>query len=696
MVKLLKISGGFARENHIPVYFTGEILIETAKAIYVYGRGTTQTKAIGRCCVCGRTLTHPVSVILGIGPECGKHWHDWDAIGGYTAENIELLTKKVEEIKIDQWIPKACVLEITDTTETIEIPADHKMVHRTEEKKMAKPAEKLASVITTKKTPEVKITFPFNVETLAQVKSLPQRTWKPTEKFWLAPLTLETLLQLEKFGFTLDQALTTFKKNATLDITKMEGLEVKDLQGGELMPFQKKGVEFIEARNGRVLLADEMGLGKTVQALAWLKLHPELRPVVVVCPATLKWNWAQEIKKWLGEDTKIQILNGEIGKPLGNSTDIYIINYDILRNKQKKIEREMVEITHSGWVDYLKDINPTVIIMDEAHAIKDNKAQRTQAAKKLCRGVDHILALSGTPATSRPIELYNALTLIDRSVVPSFWTFVHRYCGAKRNRFGWDFTGSSNAEELHRKLVSTIMIRRLKADVLKDLPPKIYSSIPIELSNDAEYNRAANDFLGWIQATKGTAAAGAASRAETLVKIGALKQLAVAGKMKQAMDWVEEMLDANGKLVLFAEHTAIIDQLMARFGKIAVKIDGSVTGEKRQEAVESFQNNDKIRLLVGNIKAAGEGITLTASHNVAFLEFPWTPAALVQAEDRCHRIGQTKGVNVYYLVAHNTIEEDIVQLLDKKRITLDKILDGIDTDEESLLKTIIAKIKGGK
>jgi SWI/SNF-related matrix-associated actin-dependent regulator 1 of chromatin subfamily A len=170
----------------------------------------------------------------------------------------------------------------------------------------------------------------------------------------------------------------------------------------------------------------------------------------------------------------------------------------------------------------------------------------------------------------------------------------------------------------------------------------------------------------------------------------------VKGKMKSAMEWIAEMIDANGKLVVFAEHKAVVDALMAKFEQMAVKVDGSVTGEKRQKAVEKFQEDDSIRLLVGNIKAAGEGITLTASHNVAFLEYPWTPGAMAQAEDRCHRIGQTRGVNVYYLVAHDTIEEELIDILDKKRVNLDMILDGKETEEESLLKTITARMVEGK
>ncbi len=539
----------------------------------------------------------------------------------------------------------------------------------------------------------IKLTFPFDYKMIERVKTLSGRKWHSAEKFWTCDLNLDNLFKIEEFGFELSPKLKEFLDKANLNINEMKGIDVQGLTGGELMPFQKQGVAFIEARNGRALIADEMGLGKTIEALAWLQLHPELRPVIIICPATLKWNWAKEAKKWLNNPT-INILSGESGQPLNQESNIIIINYDIVRNKWKGKGKKAKEIEWTGWVDYLKNINPSVVVLDEAHAVKNDAALQTKAVKKLCKGVPHVLALTGTPATSRPIELYNALSLVDKTVVPGFWKFVHRYCNATHNGFGWDFSGASNTEELHQRLVSTIMIRRLKADVLKDLPPKIYSSIPIDIDNKTEYDKATNDFIGWLKEEKGKAVADRAKRAETLVKIGALKQLVVKGKMKSAMEWIAEMIDADGKLVVFAEHKAIVDILMTKFEKVAVKVDGSVTGEKRQKAVERFQEDDSIRLLVGNIKAAGEGITLTAGHNVAFLEFPWTPAAMAQAEDRCHRIGQTRGVNVYYLVAHDTIEEDLIDLLDTKRVNLDMILDGAETEEENLLKTITGRMVG--
>ena len=161
--------------------------------------------------------------------------------------------------------------------------------------------------------------------------------------------------------------------------------------------------------------------------------------------------------------------------------------------------------------------------------------------------------------------------------------------------------------------------------------------------------------------------------------------------MSSVMDWIHEFLETDNKLVVFAIHKFVIDLLMERFGNVAVKIDGSVKMKDRDAAVQSFQNDDSCRLFVGNIKAAGLGLTLTAASNVAIIEYPWTPGDLVQAEDRCHRIGQKNSVNVHYLLANNTIENTLAAILDSKRKVLDKVLDGVETEDDSLLTELINK-----
>jgi len=300
-----------------------------------------------------------------------------------------------------------------------------------------------------------------------------------------------------------------------------------------------------------------------------------------------------------------------------------------------------------------------------------------------------VIALSGTPIVNKPIEAYNALRLIRPEVFSSSQYYIQRYCDPKWNGFGLDTSGASHTQELHELLTGTVMIRRLKRDVLPQLPPKVRSFVPVQLHNREDYRLAEEDFIGFLRETKGAEAARRASNAEALAKIEALKQLSVQGKLAESIDWISDFLENGEKLVVFAVHKFVIEALMQKFGKIAVKIDGSVSLSERNKAVEAFQGNDKIRLFVGNIKAAGVGLTLTASSNVVFLELPWTPGDLSQAEDRCHRIGQKDSVNIYFLLAPDTIEERLAHILDSKRKVLDAVLDGEITAQESLLTELI-------
>jgi SNF2 family DNA or RNA helicase len=540
----------------------------------------------------------------------------------------------------------------------------------------------------------VKITFPYNTTNLDNVRSLSGRRYHVEQRIWSAPVCIETVELLKSWGFMLDSKLEIFLQKVNTHIDPTVIIDIPGLKG-KLFPFQNQGVAFIESRNGRALIVDEMGLGKTIQALAWLQLHPKHRPAIIVVPASLKINWQREAQHWMN-NPKIQILSGTTGSPLFTG-NIIIINYDILSNDYEpdpNDPKKQIEKHYSGWLDYLKDLYPQVLILDEVHFCKSNSAQRTKAVKQLAKGIPHIIGLSGTPIINRPVEAFNALHMIDPTVVGSFWSYAHRYCNAHNNGFGWDFNGASNTAELHDKLIKSCMIRRVKSDVLTDLPDKQHSFVPIELDNEKEYQSAERDFISFVQRTKGTDAAERASNAATLAEIEGLKQLAVQGKMKQAIDWIQNFLDSDGKLVVFAVHKFVIDALMTHFGtQLAVKIDGSTPMADRQRAVDVFQHNPECRLFIGNIQAAGIGITLTTASNVVFLELPWQPGALVQAEDRCHRIGQKDSVNIYYLLATDTIEEKIAQLLDRKRKILDAVLDGKETDQESLLSELMNEYK---
>jgi SWI/SNF-related matrix-associated actin-dependent regulator 1 of chromatin subfamily A len=517
--------------------------------------------------------------------------------------------------------------------------------------------------------PVVRIECPYDLTLINQIRSLPGRKYHSDEYCWSAPLFPDTVLALRNWGFVLSTPLIEYLQKHTAEHTQIATIGIPGLKG-TLFPYQSIGVAFIESHNGRALIADEMGLGKTIEVLAWLQLHRDYIPVVIIVPASLKFNWAREAELWM-PNPHVEILSST--SPWKTTGKILIINYDVV----------------ADWLPWLRTLNPQVLILDEVHYIKSNRTRRTKAVKILSKGIPYIIALSGTPIVNRPIEAYNAIRLISPNLFPDAWWYARHYCAARHNGFGWNFSGASNTFELHEQLSSTIMLRRLKHDVLPDLPDKLYAFVPIELDNATEYASAEKDFVAYIRRTKDHQAAVRASAAEGLVAVEGLKQLAVAGKLRHVITWINDFLDVADKLVVFATHRFVIDQLMKEFGKFAVKIDGSTSLIDRQQAVDDFQTKPEIKLFIGNIQAAGVGITLTAASNVAFVELPWTPGALVQAIDRLHRIGQKDNVTVHYLLAIGTIEERIAHLIDRKQQTVDAVLDGIITEQESLLSELM-------
>lgn len=672
-----KINALFAKKEDIPTSFVAVELRETARALYVYGHGEIDPH--GSCCVCGRTLTHPGSILLGIGPECLGNWGARDIrMEEVTKADKDYLRNLIRSRVVDCWIPKSIVKRKDGSEQEIKVPEDHKMLNGVSKDK------KKSGIIKEARSWEggIAIRFPYDADLVIKVKTLAGRKYHTKDKYWTCLLGRESIVSLKEWGFKLDEKLEALCNKAEIKIGDIKPIWPTTFKKKPYGLFQEEGVGFIEAKNGRALVADEMGLGKTIEALAYLELHPKIKPAIILCPASLKLNWAQEIRNCTTQ-RRIIIINGidtsngiTVSDQIHSSGDIIIINYDILQY----------------WVKYLKELNPQMVIADEAHYFKNNKAERTKAVKKLAKGIPHFLALTGTPIENRPIEIFNAINIVDSTVFPNFWKFAKRYCGAKHNGFGWDFNGASNTKELHEKLTSTIMIRRLKKDVLKDLPDKIRSFIPMELDNRKEYAQVENNFIDYIRITKGYVAAERASNAEILVQIEALKQAAVKGKLKSSIEWIRDFLDSSDeKLVVFAVHKTIIEALMEEFKGIVVKIDGSVNAKDRDRAIQAFQGDSNVRLFVGNIKAAGVGLTLTAASNVVILELPWTPGALEQAIDRLHRIGQKDSVTAWFLLAVDTIEYDIAQLLDSKRKVLDAVLDGKDANQESLLTEIINK-----
>jgi len=434
----------------------------------------------------------------------------------------------------------------------------------------------------------------------------------------------------------------------------------------KLFPYQQQGVKQIDRFAGRALLADEMGLGKSIQSLTWIKRYRHSRqtmPTVIVCPASLKWNWEAEALKHINmqatvlEGTKLPRRSISIRRQ-----PLIIINYDILK----------------VWLPILKKMKLRTVIADEIHYCKSRSTQRSKALTELCKDVPYVLGLSGTPLTNRPAELWQAMHLIRPDIYKSFWKFANRHCRPHKTFWGWEYKGAERLGELHRTSKKNLMIRRLKKDVLKDLPGKSRHVFPIRIEPEAykEYREASDDFIRWLTKLN-PAKVSSAARAERLVQMGYLKRLSAKLKLKSVMDWVDNfLLESDGKLSLFGIHKFVLKALHERYSNQSVVVSGSVVSRKRQDAVTAFQTQKKCRLFLGNIRAAGVGLNLTAASTMGCVEMGWTPGEHTQVEDRHHRIGTRSHVSCLYFVALQTIEEPLCELIQTKQLILDEILDG--------------------
>lgn len=519
----------------------------------------------------------------------------------------------------------------------------------------------------------IEIRFSYNPNIITQIKQIPGRKWTPKSKTWTAPLSKKNVDLLTEFGFDIDEKLTKRLENNLLPQPNW------DLLPGGLYDFQKEGIKFIEKHGGRALIADEMGLGKTVQSLGWMAIHPEIRPSVVLCPATIKFKWEKEIYTWIGE-ANAQICSGRVPE-IDKNADVFIINYDILPD----------------WIEVLEQQNPQFLVIDETQYVKGRATKRTKATRYFAKSIPFIVGLTGTPIVNRPLEFFTILNILDPVNWFSFWNYVQEYCGAtkktiwnnkiKKKISAWDFTGATNTKKLHTIVSSTLMLRRLKKDVLKQLPPKTRVVIPLEIKNSDSYKQAWKEYQQWLkEGTKGT-------QLEHRNQLEKLKQLAVKGKMDQALEWIHDFLEENNKLVVFAWHIEIIKLLQDKLKEYnPATIFGETPTNQRAEIANKFQTSPECRVFIGNIKSAGTGIDLFAASAVVFLELVWTPGDHEQAESRIHRIGQeAENITAYYLVAKDTVEEDIAAVLDEKQKILTQVLDGKEVKEESLLQELIKK-----
>lgn len=465
-------------------------------------------------------------------------------------------------------------------------------------------------------------------------------------------------------------------------------IEIPCPEGLNYAPYQKAAIAYaLDKKN--ILIGDAPGLGKSVEAIGIINASAEIRRVLIICPASLKLNWKKEAERWLVRPTTIEIVSSKT--PSFPGADVVIINYELLQNYSKDI----------------RSVEWDLLVVDEAQNCKNPEAIRTRqvlgyqkrkTANNEAQVIEPIPAkmkiyLTGTPIMNRPKELWPLVQSLDPSSLgKNFFSFGKRYCAGFKDRFGWNFQGASNLDELQERLRSSFMIRRLKKDVLKELPAKRRQVIEIDaeelsdvvreertrfLAHQDEVKRLSAEVL-LAEAEENEEAyknaVGALRRSQGILfeEMAEVRHETALRKVPYVIEHLKEAVE-NGPIVCFAHHKDVIQQIHAAFpGSVVVNSD--VSEEDRQKAVEDFQGG-KTDLFIGSIKAAGVGLTLIRSSHVVFAELDWVPSALTQAEDRVHRYGQENSVLVQHIVINGSIDADFAKTLVHKQEIIDAALD---------------------
>ena len=473
-------------------------------------------------------------------------------------------------------------------------------------------------------------------------------------------------------------------RNAEIEASRATSSDtvVRAPMGLSYLPFQVPAIDYARRRQV-ALLADEMGVGKTIESIGVLNSLPrdEALPCLVVCPATPQINWQRELEKWLVHDAEIGIATSKWVP----DRDVVIVSYSILA-------KILPQLAARRW---------KVIIADEAHkakSLRHNKekgwhgTQRAMALRTLTERVTlrggRALFLTGTPL-DRPQDLWALLAMLKPDTWPerSFFSFGLRYAAGKRTRWGWDFSGSSNTDELQRKLRSLVMVRRTKDEVMDYLPAKTRQVVRLEPEvNDLLFEVRAHDelkqTLDYDQAMDQLVKP---SRKEFLERISKLRADTAMRKAPRVVDFCKDLLETEQKIIVFATHTAIIEYLRKELKLFKpVTLTGSTPVPKRAKVVDEFQTG-KARVFIGNMEAAGTAITLTAAHCVVFAELDWQPSVMRQAEDRAHRIGQSDNVLVYYVVLDGSIDARLAEVLLTKQETFTEAIDTRKADRQAML-----------
>lgn len=451
-------------------------------------------------------------------------------------------------------------------------------------------------------------------------------------------------------------ALEKYSRNYQFSYSKTFGIFYKE----HLRDFQNAGVEEMFCRKGFNLLADEQGLGKTVQALEFAKCvlegSKEPRKILVIAPSSLKINWEREAKKFDDKSIfKIQILRGTKALIEDAATNLVIVNYDLLS---------------SGIIfSELERYNADLVVGDEIHLTKSPKAIRSQRAFSIAKTAKKFVALSGTPIPNRPIEIFPLLkTFCPEALGPyaDQRRFEYHFCAGFQDKWGFNNSGASNLEELGERLRATCMTRRLKKDTIGNnkLPPQIlaFEADAATKALTLKEHELAAEFLKKNK------------EIPNIGEIAEIRQELAMRKLPLAIQFVKDLLLSNNKVVVFAHHRAVIAELLSNFAENSVVVMGGLSEKQKQNAVDSFQNDQSVEVFIGQVQAAGVGLTLTAANQVVFVESAWSPGDIDQCIDRCDRIGQTKWVQARFLVIEDSLEEHMLKVAFDKAKNINKIM----------------------
>lgn len=511
------------------------------------------------------------------------------------------------------------------------------------------------------------VSFRYHPKLVTGIKQIPGSRFNGSTKTWTVPATNQ--VELERFTrqakyyteVVWGQPQQT-EEDIAYTLPEMDKLTVNHGLKIEPYPYQLEGIaQGLKLK--RFLNGDDPGLGKTMQSIATVNLANAF-PCLVICPSSLKINWEREWNKFT--DKKAMILTDAVKDtwPFFWQTgmnQIFITNYESLKkyfvqkiNKSSKLTLKDIEFRQT--INLFKSV-----IIDESHRCKSTATQQSKFTKGICTGKEYILLLSGTPVINKPKDLVSQLGIMDQmGAVGGYKNFVTRYCSGQKE--------ASNLKELNYRLWNSCFFRREKSKVLTDLPDKVRQVLNIDITNRKEYIDAENDLIQYLIRYKNATdeKLEAAIRGQVMVQISILRNISARGKIKEVIEFVKDFIENDQKIILFVHLKEVAMALIDAFPK-AVTVTGSNTQQEKQQSVDKFQNDPNTKIIICSIKAAGVGLTLTASSNVAFVEFPWTYADCVQCEDRAHRIGQKDSVTCYYFLGEKTIDERVYQIIQDKK-----------------------------